>query len=125
MDLGIKKECGEVCAPCPPKEKEDELRYPGLTLEGEQVDRVKGDHECKVGDEYTATVKLRVTRISDDQFGKSLGFDVIEMDDFTPEGESADGDGDSGEYDGEAADSGESKSGKRYPKAIGKAMGQM
>lgn len=58
--------------------------YPGLTLRDGQVEAVKGEHECKVGDEYDAYVRLRVKGITDDEFGNRLEFDVLNMDEFTP-----------------------------------------
>jgi hypothetical protein len=59
--------------------------YPSFTLRDEQVDRVKSDTEtCKVGEEYTATVKFRVSSNSDDNYGRSLGFDVVSIDGLTP-----------------------------------------
>lgn len=58
--------------------------YPGLTLRDGQVEAVKGDHQCSVGDEYDAYVRLRVKGITDDEFGNRLEFDVLNMDEFTP-----------------------------------------
>lgn len=66
------------------KAESKEPRYPDLTLRDEQVERVKGDHQCTPGDEYTATVRLRVSGVKDDEYGSSLSFQVLSMDEFTP-----------------------------------------
>lgn len=58
--------------------------YPTLTLRDDQVDKVKGEHECNVDDIYDAYVRLKVTGISNDEFGQRLEFAVTNMDEFTP-----------------------------------------
>lgn len=85
-DLGITEKESAMTVPFG---ESKEPRYPGLTLRDDQVKRVKGSHECNVGDEYDAYVKLRVKGISDDEFGSRLEFDVLNMDEFTPTGEAS------------------------------------
>ena len=88
MDLGTKnKSLGEPVSSESPK-----VTYPGFSLRDENVEKVKGDHDCKVGDEYSATVKLKVTGLRDDQYGKSIDFDVVDMDEFSPTAASGESD---------------------------------
>lgn len=82
--------------------------YPTLSLRDGQVEAVKGEHECKVGDEYDAYVRLRVKGITDDEFGNRLEFDVLNMDDFTP----AEGVGENDEEEEEAPEEKPAKNGK-------------
>lgn len=112
MDLGIKSEAPEVTSPSPAPTPS----YPSLSLRDEQVDRVKEEHDCQVGGEYTATVRLRVTRVAEGNHEKSLGFDVIEMDDLAPAETEAEVE-DEKEY--------EDSKGKRVPKGVAKAMDRM
>lgn len=68
-----------------PSDASKETRYPSLTLRDDNVDKVKGGHDCTVGDEYISTnVRLRVKGISDDEYGSRLEFDVLQMDELTP-----------------------------------------
>lgn len=112
MDLGIKNEPAEVTS----SPTTNPPSYPSLSLRNEQVERVKEEHDCQVGDEYTATVRLRVTRVAEGNHEKSLGFDVIELDALAPAETEAE-DGDEKEY--------EDSKGKRVPKGVAKAMDRM
>lgn len=58
--------------------------YPDLTLRDDNIKAVKGDQQCELGEEYTATVRLRVKGLSDNEYGSRLEFDVLSMDDFAP-----------------------------------------
>lgn len=98
-DLGtLPKDDSSLTPPAGPEPKKPS--YPSFSLNDDKVDAVKGDETCAVGDEYTATVKLRVSSVSDDNYGKSLRFDVISLDGFTPAEGSADDEADeAGETD--------------------------
>lgn len=83
IDLGIKPKKDKDCVPCLNEEKKDEPCYPSLCLDGENMEKFKEEAgDCKVGDEYEATVTIRVTGIRDDKYGKSLSFDVVGMEDI-------------------------------------------
>lgn len=112
MDLGYKPE-----PPEPPAKtsgpSEIETRYPSMQLEDDSVDKLKGDHQCCVGDDYIADgVHLRVKEVSDTEYGKRLSFDVLAIDDFEP----ADGGDDAGESDDSMT--GDSAKPKKAPKAL-------
>lgn len=106
-------------SPCGPSDSKGPS-YPSLTLRDENVEKVKGDQQCELGEEYTANVRLRVKGLSSDEYGKRLEFDMLTMDDFAP----ADGQ----EYQSEeATDQGddsadesaaEDQSGKKSSKAM-------
>lgn len=106
-DLGYTREpMGDTA---PEQDKVPEKRYPSISLEDANVEKVTGG-DCKVDDLYYATVKLRVNSISDDDMGKRIGFDVLEMDEFEP----ADG----GEDDAGEEEEAPPKNGKKTPKAL-------
>src|SRR6266851_9851766 len=108
-DLGqVPEPMGEMSSP----EQDKTPRYPSLTLEDENVDKVTGG-DLKVGDECEGSFRLRVKSISDDDMGKRISFDVLSIDEFEPE-ESAD-EGDAGD---ESGDSGDSEKPKKTPKAL-------
>lgn len=92
------------------EESAPETTYPSLDLRDENVDKVKGDHECTVGDEYTATVRLRVKAISNDDMGQRLSFDVLELNDFEPE--------EGGEYEEEETEEETEEEPKKTPRAL-------
>ncbi len=79
MDLGIKNPPPDA----PLKQSEPKLQYPAFTLRDEQVTKVKGEQRS-LGEEYTATVRLKVSGMQDDEFGKRLTFDLVSMDGFAP-----------------------------------------
>lgn len=112
MDLGYKPE-----APPEPSEtstSDQETRYPSLDLHDDSVDKLKGDHQCAVGDEYYADgVRLRVKEVSDTEYGKRLSFDVMSIDEFEP-AESAPGE----EKESDEPADKPAKNGKKLPKAI-------
>ncbi len=108
MDLGYKPEPTEP--PQPTTSSERETRYPSLSLQDDSVDKLKGEHQCAVGDEYYADgVRLRVKAVSDDTYGKRLEFDVLSIDDFEPAEESD---------EDETDDSMTGDSKKKVPKAL-------
>ena len=99
MDLGKKFSIDSLATPT--SGDEPKTSYPGFSLSDEVADQFLKDSEAKVGDEFAATVRLKVTGLSDDQIGKNVRFDVIELDDVTEEGEEKEDEG-SGSGSGEA-----------------------
>jgi hypothetical protein len=109
-DLGIVEKNDPMTLPEAGK-AEKKIRYPDLTLRDANVGKVKGDHECELDEEYTATIRLRVKGMSADEYGERLEFDVLSMDDFAP----ADGQ----EYDeGEEVEDEETPAKKKTTKAL-------
>ena len=93
MDLGTKKESSESGALVPAAPDMPKISYPSFTLNDKVAeDFHKECPDCKLGEELTATVKLKVTSYRVDRYGKSVGFDVVSLDDIseTPSGESED-----------------------------------
>jgi len=58
---------------------------PSLTLNDAKADDFLQANPCDIGETVTATVQLKVTAKRDDQFGKSISFDVIALE-GTPAG---------------------------------------
>lgn len=81
ISLGIKEGCP---LPTDSGQMERKVAYPELRLRDGQVDALKGRHQCVVGDEYDATLRLRVSGQSDDRYGKSLTFEVLEAGGLKP-----------------------------------------
>lgn len=80
-DLGQKQDSPSAASESPSgKEKS----YPSLTLRDDQVDKVKGEHSCEIDEEYDAFIRIRVKGLTSDEYGKSITFDVLQMDEFTP-----------------------------------------
>lgn len=85
MDLGNTSKMSEpsALAAIPEKAK---VSYPGFTLNDATAEAFRKEYpDLKVGDECAATVKLRVTNVGDSSYGKSIGFDIHELDDVTEE----------------------------------------
>lgn len=85
MDLGNTPKMSEpaTLAASPEKPK---VSYPGFNLNDDVATQfLKDNPDIKLGDECAATVKLKVTSLRQDQYGKSIGFDVHELDDVTEE----------------------------------------
>ena len=103
MDLGKKFSIDSLATPT--SGDEPKTSYPGFSLSDEVADQFLKDSGAKVGDEFAATVRLKVTGLSDDQIGKNVRFDVVELDDVTEEGGEGSSSG-SGEAGGEGSSSG-------------------
>jgi hypothetical protein len=56
------------------------MSYPSLTVSDGKVDELMGECPCEMGDVLTGKVKLKVTSMSDQRYGKSLSFDVLSLD---------------------------------------------
>lgn len=88
MDLGKKTKSPGAIAPTPESEKEPKVTFPGLNFSDDTADKFfKEVGDVKIGEEYAGTVRLRVTSLTDDEYGKRIGFDVMELDDIAEEGE--------------------------------------
>lgn len=97
MDLGSKPKNLDSVSPASPEQPK--VRYPSFTLNDEVAAAfMEAYPDCKVGEELTATVKLVLSSQRQDEYGKSVGFDVQSMDDIVkgkaaevPDGEKPDG----------------------------------
>jgi hypothetical protein len=90
MDLGKEmKEPGAIPA-SPVDEKQPKITYPGFSLSDKTADQFTSENSPKLGEEYTATVRLRVTSLSSDEWGSRVGFDVTELNDVTEATEDGD-----------------------------------
>ena len=96
MELGKKKESLGSLAQAP-SAGEPTKTYPGFSITDEHAKKFLEDTDAKVGDEFAATVRLCVTGMTDDSYGKDVRFDVIELDDLAEESEEKDGEGEKGE----------------------------
>lgn len=71
-DLGYKSE------PMPVTSKpEKKMSYPNLCIRDKSLEAAFGKEMPQVGEELEATLMLRVTGIRNDQYGKSVDFDVV------------------------------------------------
>jgi len=61
--------------------------YPSFNLSDEVAQKFSEEYDCEVGDELTATVKLRVSGIRKDEYGHSLTFDVVSLDNVQEQGD--------------------------------------
>jgi hypothetical protein len=80
MKLGTKLEEPKTAAPVQAGHVKD-VSYPGFCLNDKLVEQFMEEHKVKMGDELTATVRLKVVGMSDETYGKSLRFDVLELSD--------------------------------------------
>jgi hypothetical protein len=80
MDLGIKLKPGLAATPA--VDKTSKISYPGLSLSDKAAEQVIEAADCEVGDEYTATVRLRVSSRRKDEYGTGVGFEVLELNDL-------------------------------------------
>lgn len=83
MNLGRKIEQPSVQAP----QERPSVAYPSFQINDEKVSDFLKQWKVGMGDKVTATVKLKVSGMSDQAYGKSLSFDVLEISDV--EGASA------------------------------------
>ena len=83
MDLGTKQKKGETGLPSPMDDKA-KITYPDLVLRDKKVEAFL--KECpdskELGYELSAMVNLRVSGLSEDEFGKRLNFEVLSIDDL-------------------------------------------
>lgn len=86
MDLGRKMKAPGSEPASPVSAKEPKVTYPGFSLNDEIADSFLKEYDCDLGDEITATVKLKVTSLRKDEYGNSVGFDVLSLDDVQDSG---------------------------------------
>lgn len=109
MDLGREMKSPGVPPATAVDEKEPKITYPGFSLSDKTADEFTKECAPKLGDEYAATVRLRVTSLTADEYGSRVGFDVMEMDDIAEEGEAKEEKGESEEADTEESSPDEEK----------------
>lgn len=71
-NLGYKSEPMAV-----PSKPEKKMSYPHLCIRDKSLEAAFGNEMPKVGEELEATLMLRVTGIRNDEYGKSVDFDVV------------------------------------------------
>jgi hypothetical protein len=72
-------------------DKEPKIVYPDFCVRDEAATKLLDEYECTLGEEIAATVRLRVSKLQSDEYGKCVGFEVIEIDDMAPETEEKEG----------------------------------
>jgi hypothetical protein len=93
-----------------------EKSYPGFTVSDAPAKELLEQVELET--EITATVKLKVTRLSQDRYGTSVGFDVLDIDNIKPaKGKSKSDEGDTAALGYKRPDSG-----KEAPKLSAKDL---
>ena len=85
--------------------KVPKVTYPGFCLSDTSAKEFEDDHDPKLGDYFTATVRLCVNSLTADEYGTRIQFDVEKLDDIAPGEE----EGESGEDEGEEPDETETK----------------
>ncbi len=78
MKLGIKHKKGALSPHSVAAPKE---HFPSFNINDKLVDEWLKSHKVGLGDELTATVCLRVSNMRADEYGKAVGFDVLEIKD--------------------------------------------
>lgn len=87
MDLGRKRP--DPSLPVSISAPEIKVSYPSFNLNEDVAKKFCEAHPCKVGQEFTAKVKLKVTGQRQDEYGHSLTLDVESIDGIeTPDDES-------------------------------------
>jgi hypothetical protein len=95
MNLGQKRPSGEIAVP--QKSTEPKETFPGFNLNDKIADEFLKEYDCDLGDKITATVKLRVSSLRKDEYGNSIGFEVLTLDDIEVVGEEEENEKDSDE----------------------------
>lgn len=118
MDLGTKMKSPGALPATPVGETEPKVTYPGFSLNDKVAEEFSKEYDCEVGDELTATVRLRVSGIRKDEYGNSKSFELLSMDNIAEvpaDGKADEGDGKGNEEDSpEAAE--EKVIGMKLPK---------
>lgn len=78
-DLGESYDESESMMAKPSPKNEKKKSYPKLCLRDKTIEAVLGKDLPKVGTEFEAEVKLKVCAIADEEYGKRVDFDVVEM----------------------------------------------
>lgn len=82
-DLGYKNE--PMAVPETKAKNEPKMSYPHLCIRDKSLEAAFGKELPSVGEEVEATVKLKVTGVSHDEWGKRVEFDVVAGDFSEPE----------------------------------------
>ena len=106
------KEPGAIAA-TPKDQKEPKITYPDFSLSDKSAVEFSKDHEPTLGQEYAATVRLRVTSLTADKYGSRVQFEVLELDDVAEEGEETE------EDTKKAAEASETEDDKNEEKVLG------
>lgn len=93
MDLGRKVESPGAYPAPPVDSKKPKITYPGFSLSDKVATEFTDEHEPKLGNEYTATVRLCVTSLTADEYGNRVQFDIKSLDNVAEKGEESDEDG--------------------------------
>lgn len=67
----------------PVDEKQPKVSYPSLNLSNKVADSFLKECDADLGDEITATVCLKITSLRKDEYGNSVGFDVLSLEDIS------------------------------------------
>ena len=79
-------------SPTPVDEKKPKITYPGFSLSDSSAEAFVKECEPELGDEFAATVRLKVTSLTADEYGNRVQFDVMDLDDISEETEEKDED---------------------------------
>ena len=101
--------------------KEPKISYPSFSIPDAHADEFQQEYPCKLGDVLTCTIKIKVTSQRADEYGKSLGFDVLSIDDAEPAGEETGSEDDANE-EGDEPNEEEQALGYKRPPASDKEV---
>jgi hypothetical protein len=71
----------------PTDSKEPKISYPDFTVRDDAAKELLKEWPCELGQEYAATVLVRVSALRADEYGQSVSFEVKELEDMTEESE--------------------------------------
>jgi hypothetical protein len=77
MDLGQKISHSGLVSPKADKER---ISYPSFNLRDDVAKKFQEEYDCDMDEEYKATVTLKVSSLRKDEFGHSIGFDILSID---------------------------------------------
>ena len=81
MDLGIEQtDTGLPAATVVERSSAPRIRYPSLSLDDTKAKEFLAATPSELGDTITATVKLKISGLREDQYGSSVTFDVLSLD---------------------------------------------
>ena len=85
MELGTKVEKRGGNSAAPVDHKEPKVTFPELTLRDKIAKQFIDDHEPTVGMEFACTAHVRVSSLTDDEYGQSFRFEVLDVDEVAEE----------------------------------------
>lgn len=89
MNLGQKGK--DLSGPVSISDSKNKVSYPSFTLRDDVAKDFLASYDCKIGDELTATIKLKVSGLRQDQFGSSVEFEALDLDNITKKGKKVEG----------------------------------